>query len=210
MIGTGCHEDFRAMDAILNGREKDRELPLTVNAFTFEARAERIFRHRVLLLNRAPYSNIPAEILGLSTEEWMERSHRLRLAHECAHYETLRILGSMKNHAMDEILADTLGQIAAFGDFDPDRQRLFFGLEKGRDICTGRLTFYCRNVAASERPKVYQAVNRILDLVADEVRELLAKKAGYTEIFSILAGKSIAHRLEEKQRLAGRANRVSL
>ena len=163
--------------------------------FTIEAKAENIFHHRLLLLNRAPYSNIPAEALGLSTEEWLERSQRLRLRHECAHYETLRLLGGMRNHALDEILADAMGQIAAFGDFDADRQRLFFGLEKGRYTCTGRLSYYCTKVALKERPKVYAGVNEVLDEVADELKAMLARKAAAREILFSLAGKSIAKRL---------------
>ena len=69
-----------------------------------------------------------------------------------------------------------------------------FGLTKGGDACTGRLTFYCRKVAADEQSKVYQAVNRALDCVADEVKLLSAKKAKRTEIFLALVGKSIAER----------------
>lgn len=166
VIATGCHEDFRTMDAVMNGREKERELPLTVNAFTIEARAEPIHRHRLLLLNRAPYGNIPAKALGLSAEDWLERSRRLRLHHECAHYEILRLLGGMRNHALDEILADTLGQIAAFGNFDADRQRLFFGLEKDKGTCTGRLSFHCQKVSLEERPKIYRAVSEMLEDVS--------------------------------------------
>lgn len=199
VIATGCHEDFRAMEAVLNGREQSRDLPPTVNAFTIEARAEPVYRHRLLLLNRAPYSNIPAEALGLSTEEWLEGSQRLRLRHECAHYETLRLLGGMRNHALDEILADGLGQIAAFGDFDADRQRLFFGLEKGRDTCIGRLSYYCQRVALKERPKVYARVNEVLDEVAGELKVMLARKATDREILVSLAGKSIAERLSSTE-----------
>lgn len=199
VIATGCHEDFRAMEAVLNGREQSRELPPTVNAFTIEARAELVYRHRLLLLNRAPYSNIPAEALGLSTEDWMERSQRLRLRHECVHYETLRLLGGMRNHAMDEILADALGQIAAFGNFDADRQRLFFGLEKGRDTCIGRLSYYCQRVALKERPKVYACVNEVLDEVAGELKEMLGRKADDREILVALAGRSIAGRLSSRE-----------
>lgn len=195
VISTGSHEDFRSMEALLCARKEARELPLTINAFAMQARAEKIFRHRVLLLNHAPYSNISAQSLGLSREDWLERSYLLRLAHECAHYETLRLFGEMRNHALDEILADALGQIAAFGEFDADRQRLFFGLEKGTGICTGRLLFYVQKVMLEEREKVFRAVDRALDLVAGELCEMCMQKAGKLEILVALAGRSIAERI---------------
>ncbi len=197
VVATRSHEDFRGMEALLNGRGKILAYPPTVNAFTLQARARKIFRHRVLLLNYAPYSNIPAEALGLPEEEWLERSHRLRRRHECAHYETLRIFGDMQNHALDEILADALGQIAAFGDFDGDRQRIFFGLTRGRDTCDGRLSFYCQSVAETERPKIYRAVDQVLDAVDRELKGLRARQAEDIELLSALAGRSIAERLEE-------------
>lgn len=190
-IATKSHADFRAMEALLNGRKKTQMFPSTVNAFTMQAKAEPIFRHRVLLLNDAPYSHIPAETMGLPEEDWLARSHRLRLRHECAHYETLRLFGGMKNHALDEIVADALGQIAAFGNFDADRQRIFFGLEKGKGTCTGRLSFYCRDVAEAERPQVYRAVDQVLDAVAAALAGLLARNAADAELLTALAGTSI-------------------
>ena len=195
-VATESHSDFRAMEALLNGRKKPQAYPPTVNAFTMQTRAKPIYRHRVLLLNYAPYSNIPAEAMGIDEADWLTRSHKLRMCHECAHYETLRIFGGMQNHALDEIMADALGQIASFGNFDADRQRVFFGLTKGKDICTGRLSFYCQDVAEEERPKVYRAVDRVLDAVAEELDGLLARKAGDMELLEALAGKSIAERLE--------------
>ncbi len=196
VVATKSHSDFRNMEALLNARKKTQAFPPTVNAFTMQTRAKPIYHHRILLLNYAPYSNIPAERMGLSGEEWLTRSHRLRLRHECAHYETLRIFDDMKNNALDEILADALGQIAAFGNFDAERQRIFFGLTKGKDVCTGRLSFYCQDLAEEERVKVYRAVDRVLDLVAAEMDGLLARKAGETELLSALAGTDIAGRLE--------------
>ena len=195
-IAMRSHLDFRAMEALLNGRKAPQAFPATVNAFTMQTRAKPIYRHRVLLLNYAPYSNIPAATMGLSKADWLTRSHRLRLRHECAHYETLRIFGGMKNHALDEIMADALGQIAAFGDFDADRQRIFFGLTKGKDTCTGRLSFYCKEVAEEEHGKIYCTVDRVLDAVAKELDGLLARKAGDMELLPALAGTSIAERLE--------------
>ena len=55
VIATGTHEDFRAMEAVLGSCEEKRELPLTVNAFTLEAKAEGIFRHRLLLHHTAVF-----------------------------------------------------------------------------------------------------------------------------------------------------------
>ena len=145
-----------------------KKYPLTVNAFTIPCKAEAIWRHRVILLNAAPYSNISAEKLSLTAEDWLEKSHKLRLRHESAHYETLRLFCGMRNHALDEILADCLGQIAAFGDFDADRQRLFFGLHG--DKCDGRLQFYCKNVLTEELPKIYSSVDIFLDLLAADIK----------------------------------------
>lgn len=192
VITTAGHSDFCSMEALVNGRETAALYPSTVNAFTIQARAEAVFRHRIVLLNRAPYSNVPAEAIGLGTEDWLRRSQALRMRHECAHYETLRIFGDMKNHALDEIAADAMGQIAAFGDFDADRQRLFFGLKRGGDICTGRLSFYCRNVAEKERPQIYRAVDEVLDITAADVREQKAKGVSEIGILRSLLGQSIA------------------
>ena len=195
VISTRCHEDFCGMDALISGREAKRELPLTVNAFTIEAKAEHIFRHRILLLNRAPYSNVAADKLGLMDVDWLERSYRLRCAHECAHYETLRLFGGMKNHALDEILADAFGQLAAFGDFRADRQRLFFGLRRGEAGCTGRLSFYTQTVITEDREKIYEAVDKILDSIEAKIAAMLKRKAQPMEILMELAGRSIADRL---------------
>ena len=198
VLMTGDHRDFCNLDALLNGRQESMEIPLTVNAFTMQTRAAGIFRHRVLLLNRAPYSNISAGVMGLAEDDWLDRSHRLRQRHECAHYETLRLFGSMRNHALDEILADTLGQIAAFGSFDANRQRVFFGLIRGKSTCTGRLSFYCKDLKEADRPLIYHAVDAILDTVADEVNSLLAQKADDTALLVSLAGTSLAQRLNDK------------
>ncbi|MBP5199588.1 MAG: hypothetical protein J6Z82_02920 [Schwartzia sp.] len=198
-VATESHADFRRMEALLNARAEAAELSPTVNAFAFEARAKRIYRHRVLLLNYAPYSNIPSEAMGLSQGEWLERSHRLRLRHEGAHYETLRLFGGMRNHALDEILADGMGQIAAFGSFDADRQRIFFGLTRGGDTCTGRLSFYCQNVRPEERAEVYRTVDAALDDVAGEINERLKRKEGDAALLLALAGRSLAERLEAKK-----------
>ncbi len=196
VITTADHVDFRQMVAILNGKDEVSDLPVTVNAFTINAKAEQIYSNRVILLNYAPYSNVSAEKLNLSKEDWLKKSHLLRLRHESAHYETLRIFGGMRNHALDEILADCLGQIAAFGDFNADRQRLFFGLHGNK--CDGRLQFYCRNVILEERSKIYQAVDSILDYIAREVKKLQNSSSSDFAIIKFIACQNIPSHLSEK------------
>ena len=191
VISTACHDDLCSMEALVNGHPDIEELPLTVNALTIDAKAAGIQHHRVILLGNAPYSNIPASALGLDEDDWLCRSTTLRMAHECAHYETLRLFGGMKNHALDEIMADTIGQLAAFGNFSAQRQRLFFGLESGGKTCTGRLTFYCRKVIPWERTEVYQAVNRALDIIEAKVASLCKEKASHYKILTNILCNSI-------------------
>ena len=191
VISTGCHDDLCSMEALVNGHPDIEELPLTVNALTIEARAAGLLHHRVILLGNAPYSNVPASALGLDEDDWLNRSATLRRAHECAHYETLRLFGGMKNHALDEIMADTMGQLAAFGNFSAQRQRLFFGLEGGGKTCTGRLTFYCKRVIPWERTEVYQAVDRALDIVEAKVAALCQEKASHYKILTNILCNSI-------------------
>lgn len=183
VIDTENHDDFTILASWLMNREK-KPLPETVNAFTIPAKIDGE-PHRIILLNRAPYSNISAEKLSLTEEDWLKKSHAIRLRHESAHYETLRLFGGMKNHALDEILADCLGQIAAFGNFDADRQRLFFGLEKGGSKCTGRLQFYCQRIFPTEFPKIYAAVDKFLDEISIDGKSEL-------EILCELAGRRLA------------------
>ena len=196
VITVESHHDFCLLEAILNGRQILLDLPQTVNAFTLRAKAAAILDQRIILLNRAPYSNISASLLGLQEDEWLHKSQLIRLAHESTHYETLRLLGGMRNHPLDEIAADAMGQIAAFGDFSAERQRLFFGLQKGKDICTGRLSFYTKKLRPQEQAKVYSAVDRVLDDVAAEIAAWSKSKGPRVELLFSLTGKSIASRLQ--------------
>ncbi len=88
-----------------------------------------LYQDRFIILSSGPYSNIPAENLGLDTQEWENISIALRLEHECAHYFTRRVFSSMRKNLWDEILADYMGITAARGSFSADWLLLFMGLE---------------------------------------------------------------------------------
>lgn len=76
-----------------------------------------LYQDRFILLSNGPYSAVPAADLGLADAEWREMSLVLRREHECVHYLTRRLFGSMRNNVLDEILADYAGITAAAGRF---------------------------------------------------------------------------------------------
>ena len=67
-----------------------------------------------------PYSAVPAADLGLDEAAWKEMSLVIRREHECTHYFTRRLFGSMRNNLLDELIADYAGITAALGHFRAD------------------------------------------------------------------------------------------
>jgi hypothetical protein len=123
-----------------------RTLPASVNAFTIKSKQRGLEGHRVILLNRSGYSGILGADAGCREDEWMEKSMTIRLNHEVCHYMSLRVLGGMQNHALDEIAADCAGQLAAFGAFRAALQKKFFGISDGNILPGGRFSFYVKNL----------------------------------------------------------------
>jgi hypothetical protein len=93
-----------------------------------QARKE-LYQDRFILLSDGPYSAVAAADLGLEDEEWREISLAIRRDHECAHYFTRRLFGSMRNNALDELIADYAGLVGAIGRFRADWFLRFVGLE---------------------------------------------------------------------------------
>ena len=88
-----------------------------------------LYQDRFLILVEGSYSNVSAEALGLPADEWQRLSLAIRLAHECTHYLTLRLFGSMRTHASDEVIADYVGIATACGHYRADWFLRFVGLE---------------------------------------------------------------------------------
>jgi hypothetical protein len=93
-----------------------------------QARRE-LYQDRFILLSDGPYSAVPAAALGLGEAEWREMSLVIRREHECAHYFTRRLFGSMRNNVLDELIADYAGLVAATGRFRAAWFLRFVGLE---------------------------------------------------------------------------------
>lgn len=86
-----------------------------------------LYQDRFILLSDGPYSAVPAADLGLDEASWREMSLVIRRDHECAHYFTRRLFGSMRNNVLDELIADYTGIVAAIGRFRADWFLRFIG-----------------------------------------------------------------------------------
>jgi len=100
------------------------------------------YKDVLIVLSDGPYSNIPAEKAGLSEAEWLERSYVIRKTHECTHFVCRRLFRDIIDAIWDELVADAVGILAAFGRFDPQMEELFLGIT-GSVYTGGRLENYC-------------------------------------------------------------------
>jgi hypothetical protein len=102
-----------------------------------------LYQDRFIILSRGPYSAVSAGAMGLSEQEWNRRSQTIRLEHECTHYFTRQVLGSMRNALTDELIADYMGIVASEERYQADWSLRFLGLEEpGRYRPGGRLQNY--------------------------------------------------------------------
>lgn len=89
-----------------------------------------LYQDRFIVLGSGPYSGVVAAEVGLGEDEWTRCSIAIRMEHECTHYFTRRVLGSMRNRIADELIADTMGIVAATGSFQAGWLLRFLGLER--------------------------------------------------------------------------------
>ena len=88
-----------------------------------------LYQDKLIVLSKKPYSGVHASSLGLSKEEWIRKSIRIRLEHECAHFFTLKVFGKMANNMHDELIADYMGITKVLKKFNSNWFLTFLGLE---------------------------------------------------------------------------------
>jgi hypothetical protein len=88
-----------------------------------------LYQDKFIIVSGGFYSGVSAEELGLSESQWLSLSQTIRLEHECTHYFTRRLFGSMRNNLLDELIADYRGIVAALGYYRADWFLHFLGLE---------------------------------------------------------------------------------
>jgi len=110
-----------------------------------------LYQDRLLILSDGPYSGVSGACLGLTDEDWREKSIIIRMEHECAHYFTKRVLGSMRDNVLDELMADYAGIVASEGGYRSNWFLRFMGLENFPEYRSGgRLENYRGSPALSD------------------------------------------------------------
>jgi len=188
-----------------------------------------LYQDRFILLSRGPYSAVPASAVRRDQADWLRLSLDIRREHECTHYFTCRVFGSMRNNLLDEIIADFAGLMRVFGHYDGDLALRFLGLENHpRYREGGRLESYLGDPPLSAsacvvlRSLVFQAVRNIENfadgheaLQKDDATGLMV--AALTAMtLEELAAANVAERLDavlvpaEKYRLSVPGNQLGI
>lgn len=109
------------------------------------------YKDKIIVLSTKPYSNVPADQLGLFQEKWKAYSYTIRLEHECTHLYTLKRYGAASNNLHDELIADYIGICKAFGRYNKEWMLAFMGLEDYPQYRKGaRLENYLKNIQIHE------------------------------------------------------------
>jgi hypothetical protein len=109
-----------------------------------------LYQDCFIILGPGAYSGVPAYRLGLDEEQWLSLSVGIRLEHECTHYFTRRVLRSMRNNLLDEVIADYCAVDKVCGAYRADWARHFLGIETPTGFRSGgRLENYRGNPSLS-------------------------------------------------------------
>ena len=129
----------------------------------------------LVLLSRGPYSHVDAAAVGETEEEWLEHSDTIRRYHELTHVICRRLCPGDVAPIRDELAADAVGLVAAYGRFDPETEKLFLGIRDGR-YTGGRLGNYT---------DIPEALAGAVCAALERIRAMIDNQAG-TEPFQLI------------------------
>lgn len=89
---------------------------------------KQLYQDRFLILCNDPYSQVPAQALGLADDQWREMSATIRVEHEALHYLVFRLYSQLRTNVLDELWADYRGIIAVLGHYRAEWGLRFVGL----------------------------------------------------------------------------------
>lgn len=122
----------------------------------------------LILLSSGFYSDIPPEALSMSAEEWKSRSMTVRGYHELTHFLYRRAYPGDVDVIRDEVLADCMGLMAAFGHYSPALAERFLGIRASELLPEARLRHYVPADALAEGIRLARFwINTFAALLAD-------------------------------------------
>lgn len=142
-------EDFENAVIALAYKLERRPIPASMGALFLSGLVDRVAmcKTSIVILSRGGYSAIPSSAVGLEEEEWLDKSFVIRRDHELAHFVQRKLFPENKDALRDEIKADMVGLISAFGEYKPDFAKLFLGTEGDSYREGGRLQNYVNETA---------------------------------------------------------------
>ena len=139
----------------------------------------------LILLSSGDYSNVSAETAGLPAEEWKEKSVTIRKYHELTHFICRALYPDDVDAVRDEVIADLIGLVAAFGDYDVHLAETFLGIEGETFREGGRLSYY---TDAEHLNEIVSLALRMIHQYAEAISS--ENKSDPFRLIPILMGKS--------------------
>ncbi len=132
----------------------------------------------IILLSGGDYSAVTANWVGISEKEWKEKSLIIRKYHELTHFVCRTMFPDDIVPIRDEVIADMIGLVAAFGDYNPQLAKRFLGIEDMRFRDGGRLSHY---IDESEIDVAVEDACEIIDRLTIQIG-----KMDKSDIFTLL------------------------
>ena len=144
------------------------------------------FVDTLILLSAGPYSSVSAEQAGLGAEEWIRQSVQIRKYHELTHFVCRRLAPEKKDVLRDEIYADCIGLLAAFGKYETRLAEVFLGIESGTFREGGRLSHYTEGDPNDSAETAHRWVREAAARVAEAGWDRSAEEDRTAGIFDLL------------------------
>ena len=122
------------------------------------------YKDTVLIVSKGYYSALKPEYINMNSDEWLEKSKTIRIYHEISHYISRKLFIENKEVLRDEIVADAIGFIAAFGYYDSLLARKVLGIDNEKFNRDGRLINY---VSEEELDIYIDRAHKIIDTLDD-------------------------------------------
>ena len=158
-------EDFEKAIIALAYKNEPRPIPASMGAIFLNGLVDHVAMKKIALviLSSGNYSAIPHDMVGLEPEAWREKSVAIRKYHELAHFIQRKLYPGNKDALRDELKADMVGLLYAFGTYDTNMAKLFLGIEGDTYREGGRLQNYLEIT-----PETITDTKRIIDVLKSE------------------------------------------